>query len=86
MDRRARATIATINRERRERRELGMREARTDRQRQIVAQLPQDLTAAEERDLDRRLRDLVRRDALGEDTADDWREFEADYQSMVGSA
>ena len=86
MDRRARSAIATINRERRERRELGMREARTDRQRQIVAQLPGDLTPVEERDLDRRLQDLVRRDALGEDTADDWREFEADYQSMVGSA
>ena len=86
MDRRAQTAIDTINRQRRERVELGIREARTPRQRQMVGQLPTDLTPAEERDLDRRLQDLVRRDALGEDTADDWRDFEADYQSMVGSA
>jgi len=85
IDRRARAAINTINQRRAANLEVARREARTDRQRRMVEMAAGDLTDAEMRDLDRRLRDLIRRDALGEDTADDWRDFEADYQAMVGS-
>jgi hypothetical protein len=85
IDRRTRAAIDTINQSRQLARATAMREARTARQERLAEMLPTELTPAEEQDLDRRLQDLIRRDALGEDTADDWRAFDVDYNAWMGN-
>ena len=78
--------INTINRRRRQRSLAGQRAATNERQRMSAELEGEPLSAAEERDLDRRLRDLAQREALGEESAElkaDWNRFRKDYENLA---
>ena len=86
VDGRAVKAINTINRRRRQRSLAGQAAATNERQRLSAELQGEPLTPAEERDLDRRMRDLTQREALGEESAElkaDWNRFRKDYENLA---
>jgi len=86
IDGRAVKAISTINRRRNARSILGQAAATNERQRMLAELEGEPLTIAEERDLDRRLRSLTEREALGEESNElkrDWNSFRQDYEALA---
>ena len=84
VDARARRAIESINARRAELRATAVRTSTNPRQRRAAEMMGQPLTAEEEQDLDRRLRNLQRDDALGRPTSERWVQFRDDYRTMSG--
>ena len=84
MDPRAQRAVESINRTRRDMRTTAQAVATNPRQRREAEMMGQPLTQAEEQDIDRRLRNLQRDDALGRPTGERWEQFRVDYRTMQG--